>query len=160
MDKVLSCCFSGHRSIPAKNLSKLQFLLFQETERLIQIGVNHFITGGAVGFDTLAALTVIELRRKYPQIALELALPCKDQCRKWPKEDILQYQKILGLANKVIFLAEHYYRGCMQNRNRYMVDNSNYCICYCIQNTGGTAYTARYAGRQNKTVINLGGQLS
>lgn len=160
MDKALSCCFSGHRSILNEDLPKIGSLFFQETKRLIQSGVDHFITGGALGFDTLAALAIIELRREYPQIALELALPCKDQCRKWSKEDILQYQNILSLADKVVFLAEHYYRGCMQKRNRYMVDNSDYCICYCIQHTGGTAYTVRYAEQQNKTVINLKGQFS
>lgn len=74
MDKILSCCFSGHRSISDEDLPKIRFLLLQETERLIQIEVNHFIAGGAVGFDTLAALTIIELRKEYPRIALELAL--------------------------------------------------------------------------------------
>lgn len=157
MDRTLSCCFSGHRSILDEDFPKIEFLLFQETERLIQGGVDHFITGGALGFDTLAALTVIELRREYPQIALELALPCKNQCRRWSKENVLQYQNILSLADKVVFLAEHYYRGCMQKRNRYMVDNSDYCICYCIRHTGSTAYTVRYAEQQNKTVINLKG---
>lgn len=103
MDRTLSCCFSGHRSILDEDFPKIEFLLFQETERLIQGGVDHFITGGALGFDTLAALTVIELRREYPQIALELALPCKNQCRRWSKENVLQYQNILSLADNPVF---------------------------------------------------------
>ena len=26
-------------------------------------------------------------------------------------------------------------------RNHYMVDNSLYCVCYLVNQTGGTAYT-------------------
>lgn len=57
------------------------------------------------------------------------------------------------LANDTICLSEH--RGCMHKRNRYMVDNSNYCICCLTEEKDGTAYTVSYAKKQNLKIINL-----
>ena len=43
----------------------------------------------------------------------------------------------------------------MHKRNRYLVDNSRYCIAYLNQNTGGTYYTVNYAIDNHVQVINL-----
>ena len=45
-----------------------------------------------------------------------------------------QHEHIKSSADEVIC----YHRGCMQRRNRYMVDHSSVCICYQTQDTGGT----------------------
>ena len=37
--------------------------------------------GGALGFDTLAAQTVLDMKKEYPQLRLILVLPCEDQTR-------------------------------------------------------------------------------
>lgn len=54
----------------------------------------------------------------------------------------------LNFVYKVVYTAEHYYRGCMFKRNRHLVDNSSVCICYLTSDHGGTAYTVRYAQSQ------------
>ena len=46
----------------------------------------------------------------------------------------------------------------MIKRNRYLVDNSSLCICYLTRQTGGTAYTVRYAESKGVTVLNLSKQ--
>ena len=38
-------------------------------------------------------------------------------------------------ANEVIYASEHYTRGCMQRRNRFMVDRSAVCVAYCTRAT-------------------------
>ena len=43
---------------------------------ITEYGVNTFIDGGALGFDTIAAETVIEMREKYQNIKLVMYLPC------------------------------------------------------------------------------------
>lgn len=122
---------------------------------LIKNGVIYFGSGGAIGFDTLAALTVLELKKHYPQIKLIMILPCRNQELKWSEKDKKQYYNLLERCDKKTYVSEHYYRGCMHKRNRYLVDNSHYCIAYLNKETGGTYYTVNYAIANQLEVINI-----
>ena len=108
-----------------------------------------------MGFDTLAAQTVLLLKQRYPWIKLILVLPCKDQAKRWSAQEIEEYERIKSLADKVVYTSEHYYSGCMHKRNRHLVDNSSLCVSYLTEKTGGTAYTVEYAAKNNLTVINV-----
>lgn len=124
-------------------------------EEAIQSGYLYFGTGGALGFDTLAAKAVLKLKHKYPQIKLILVLPCKSQTRGWPQADIDEYERIKQQADKVVYTSEEYFNGCMQKRNRHLVDGSSLCIAYLTKETGGTAYTVKYAKKNGVIVVNL-----
>jgi uncharacterized phage-like protein YoqJ len=150
-----TCCFTGHRNIPAGDYEFISNQLEGEIINLIKKDVIYFGAGGALGFDTIAALAVLKLKVKYPQIKLILVLPCKEQADKWSWDDKKLYNKILYKADKIKYTSEHYTRHCMFIRNRHLVDNSGYCICYLTQNTGGTAYTVSYAMQNNLKTINL-----
>ena len=52
---------------------------------VITEGVTDFYDGGAIGFDMLAAETVIELKTEYPDIKLHMLLPCpaNEQIKGW-----------------------------------------------------------------------------
>ena len=113
----------------------------------IEQGYRYFGCGGALGFDTLAAQTVLELKNEYPQIRLILVLPCRDQTRDWKEADIAEYERIMKAAD--------YYSGCMHKRNRHLVDNSSLCICYLTEQSGGTVYTVNYARSQGLKIINV-----
>lgn len=153
-----TCCFTGHRNIPQEEKEAMTSRLEEIIARLFQAGITRFVAGGAMGFDTLAAQAVLRLRQKYPEIQLLLALPCRSQTRGWSAEHIAQYEAIKAQANDVVYTAQDYSRGCMQKRNRYMVDNSSVCVCYCTRGKGGTAYTVRYAEKKGLPVINIGRQ--
>ncbi len=153
--KNQTCCFTGHRSIPLSERRKIQKRLEAEVVRLILGGVRYFAAGGALGFDTLAALTILHLKKTYPNIYLILVLPCKEQTRNWPDKDKKIYNQILSKADKVTYTSEHYYDGCMQKRNRHLIDNSGFCVCYLTKSTGGTAYTVDYAKKHGLRIINL-----
>ena len=56
---------------------------------------------------------------------------------------------------KVVWTSEEYTRDCMFKRNRHLVDNSSLCICYLTKDTGGTAYTVRYARSKGKIIVNV-----
>ena len=141
-------CFTGHRIIPSEKRASLFAHLTDVITSLLEAGYRYFGAGGALGFDTLAAQAVLQLRTEYPQIRLILVLPCKEQTRGWLAADVDTYIEILHQADKVVYTAEHYYRGCMFKRNRHLVDNSSVCICYLTSDHGGTAYTVRYAQSQ------------
>ena len=122
---------------------------------LIHKGVRYFGAGGALGFDTFAAQIVLELKNEHPQIKLILVLPCADQSAHWSAEDIRSYEAIRAGADKVVCLSDHYYHGCMHERNRHLVNHSGYCICYLSSDSGGTAYTVAYAKAQGLVVMNI-----
>lgn len=121
----------------------------------IDRGYENFITGGAMGFDTMAACRVIAARKRYGGIRLILALPCRTQTEKWPMEDVKLYRRILGMADEAIYLADFYSRECYYVRNDWMVDHSQVCISYLTKNRGGTLYTVNRARRAGLTVCNL-----
>ena len=124
--KEKTCCFTGHRDIPADAYQ----LIFNKTEEmvenLIKKGYLYFGAGGALGFDTIAAFVVLKLKERYPDVRLILVLPCLAQTR-----------------------------GCMHKRNRHLVDNSSACICYLTKDSGGTAYTVEYARNKGLLVKNI-----
>lgn len=154
---ILVCCFTGHRKIPKTEISILYKHLQAAIKFSIQQGVTDFYAGGALGFDTLAAQAVLKARRFHPQIRLILALPCRNQDVRWKEADRLLYASIMQRADEVIYLSERYTRGCLFERNRYLIDHCDICICYCKSGEGGTAYTVHYAERKGIPVLNLAG---
>ena len=151
-----TCCFTGHRRIPEEEREALAGRLEETLVGLIREGVRWFGAGGALGFDTLAAQTVLRLRERYPQIRLILVLPCPEQDRGWRAEDVRVYREIFARADKTVYVSPRYIKGCMHRRNRHLVDHSGVCVCYLTQSTGGTAYTVDYARARGLRVINLG----
>lgn len=154
--KENSCCFTGHRNINKSILPKLKDCLVDNILKLIEQGITDFYAGGAFGFDTLASLVIIKLKKTYPRVRLILVLPCLNQTAKWKNEkDIEIYNKILSKADDIVYISNEYTDTCMLERNRYMVDNSSYCICYLNRTFGGTAYTYNYAKDKGSSIINL-----
>lgn len=149
-------CFTGHRKIPPEQVDTLAQRLKATLIQLIKDGYLYFGAGGALGYDTLAAQTVLELKKQYPDVKLILVLPCLSQTRGWSARDIEIYEDIKNRADKVVYTSQEYTKGCMHKRNRHLVDNSSVCVCYLTESTGGTAYTVDYAHKNNLTVINLG----
>jgi uncharacterized phage-like protein YoqJ len=153
--KEKTVCFTGHRTIPMLKKWKIEKKLKETLEALIENGYCYFGAGGALGFDTIAAQTVLGLKKKHPEIKLILVLPCKNQTRGWEEKDVSVYESIIEQADKVVYTQEHYDRGCMFKRNRHLVDNSSVCVAYLTEEKGGTAYTVNYANQKGVKVINI-----
>lgn len=155
-NKIKTVCFTGHRSIPKNSAIYLPARLKSLLEEMIARGACCFRTGGAIGFDTVAALCVLELREKHPHIKLELILPCRDQTRNWGETDKKVYNYILSQAATVEYVTDTYTSWCMHERNRRLVNGSQVCIAYLERSHGGSAYTFGYALESGLEVINLG----
>ncbi|MBQ7760965.1 MAG: DUF1273 family protein [Clostridia bacterium] len=152
MAKSNTCCFTGHRVLPRDFTSDC---LMRGIEYLINQGVDTFITGGAIGFDTKAAQAVLEAKKKYPNIKLHIYVPCRNQDKKWNIKDKIAYQSLLKKADHVDINDKEYYDGCMLERNRKMVDASSYCIAYYNGSRSGTGSAVAYAKKQGVTVFNI-----
>lgn len=148
------CCFSGHREISLTERRQLSSKLKEIINDLVKTkGVTAFRCGGALGFDTIAALYVLELKNEVPDVNLIIDVPHRSQPSAWNETDKQIYEYILNHADKVNIISEKYYKGCMQYRNRYMVDKSDYVVVYVKKTGGGSYYTACYAEANDKNVI-------
>ena len=156
IEKSKVACFSGHRKLP-QSYNELRTKLKKEIIGLIEGGVTFFGAGGAWGFDMLAEETVLQLKESYPNIRLILVLPCppEQQTLKWNQNQRQIYYEILERADKVRVLSPQYTNDCMLVRNRYLVDNSGYLVCYLREQYGGTAYTVEYARKQGLHIVQL-----
>lgn len=145
------CAFTGHRILTddfdpdvLKNVIK----------NLAKTGVKKFLCGMAVGFDMEAAKAVLSLKKKY-KLELVACLPCEGQSAKFSDKNKELYDGILKECDEIITLAPAYVSGCMQKRDRYLVDNCDVLVCFLRRNSGGTYYTVNYAKRKDKKIIEL-----
>ncbi|MCL2083953.1 MAG: DUF1273 domain-containing protein [Oscillospiraceae bacterium] len=148
----ITCCFTGHRKLPKDKTEKIQNRLELEIVSLIRQGVVFFRNGGGAGFDLMAASAVIKARERNPAVKLIMVLPCRDQPERWYDKKI--YDHILKQADEIVYASDKYHNGCMRVRNRSLVNQSRYCVCYLVKPAGGTFYTVNYAMKKNLKIIN------
>lgn len=156
------CAFTGHRpqSLPFgfdesdERCTALKSVMQEQIVKLIENkGVTHFITGMALGVDIYAAEIVLNLKARYPHITLESAIPCETQAVKWSVAARERYYNIAAKCDKETMLQREYTPGCMEKRNRYMVDHADYILAVWNGSPSGTGKTVRYAHQQGKPVI-------
>ena len=136
-----ACVFTGHRELPKDfSIERLK----QAIITLLDNGVRVFYNGMAIGFDLLAAETLLQVRKNYEGVKLIACIPCYNQEKSFPAADKKRYAEILKRADEQVLLAEHYFQGCMQIRDKYMVDKADVMIAYCHKEKGGAAFTVKY----------------
>ena len=147
------CAFTGHR------LQKMPFGFNEDDPRciafkaqlraaiedLIGHGYAHFISGGALGMDMFAAEAVMDLKRDYPWVILEMAVPFEAQPAKWSQEYQNRYYRLMDDADIITCISRQYTKSCLFRRNRYLVDNADILLAAYDGQPGGTAMTVGYA---------------
>ena len=158
-----SCCFTGHR--PGKlpwgeeeqdpRCLRLKRILEQAVRFAYeQRGKRHFLCGMAMGSDLYFAETVLQLRNQLP-ITLEAVIPCPSQANAWPEQQRLRYRRLMEECDEETLIQHHYDPGCMQRRNRYMVDHSSFLIAVHDGLPGGTRQTIEYALRRELEILDI-----
>ena len=143
-----ACCLTGHRALPP---SFDKNALYYKLEEQIRGGCDTFLCGMAQGFDLLALECLAELKQKY-KFYIEACVPFKGQERAFPPAEREKYRNLLSWCDRETVLFESYRNGCYLIRDRYMVDCADFVLAYCTKQTGGTAYTVRYAKEKNLPV--------
>ena len=99
---------------------------------------------------------VLELRSRRPGITLEAAIPCEEQAARWRERDRSRYFRLMEQCDFETMVQHRYTSGCMQRRDRYMVDHAGLLIAaYDGMTLGGTMYTLTYAMRQGLETLIL-----
>ena len=144
---------TGHRPDKLGGYSDAIFNKLVGVAKLAIKDADKVISGMALGWDLAIAQAAIDL--DIPFIA---AVPFKGQECKWPKQTQLKYQEILSKAEKVVYVCEGGYAPYkMQERNKWMVDNSDILVALWNGTPGGTANCISYAEKQNKVIENYWG---
>ena len=149
------CSFSGHRVIEPLHLREISPLIMRAINYAYENGVRIFVTGGAIGFDTLAARQVILFKMSHPDVRLHLIAPCINQADNWTAQQRLAYEFVLQNSDHVEYVCDEYKKGCMQIRNRRLAEECDMLVTYFSRQNTGTGQTVRMAEKMGKTVFNL-----
>lgn len=156
--KSQTACFTGHRQIPPGSEQKIKTRLRYLLDEMVASGYRYFGVGGSYGFDMLVTEYLLERREQghgwWKGIKIIVVCPFKGYWKAWPEETQRRLFVLLKQVDKVVYVSEENSKEAYLKRNRHLVDNSSMCISYCTRNTGGTAYTIRYAHRQGVPVKN------
>ena len=169
-----TCCVIGHRKITdnevIRSLIKNEVIYLTEAKN-----VDTFIFGSKSQFDNLCYKIITDLKKtRYPFLC-RVAYVTKGQFVVLEEErerfenvlnkisggtveisafDRIEYHKILDKSGKASYVE----------RNRLMIDASDYCIFYYDENrrpphgNSGTALAYAYATKKRKTIIDLFGE--
>lgn len=164
--------FTGHRpeklygyNLKSEKYKKLEEVLINQLRNIIlEHKSDIFISGGALGFDTLAFDCVKFLQKEF-DIHQLLAIPFEKQAIKWSKASVSKYRHMKEEANVVYVdtLPEYkvrntdecsYHPAKMQKRNEYMVDKCKILVaCWNGDKSGGTYNCISYAMKNNKKIL-------
>lgn len=162
MDIQKTCCFTGHRPKTLPFLEQEEHPKYKELEKLWnrelqtlieEKGVRHFISGMAIGFDLFAAEKILNLKKTYPDITLEAAVPHTDQAERWNRRQKEKYAKILKQCDQVTQIQDAYTPDCFGKRNQYMVDHSAYVLAVWNGKLSGTGKTVKRARDKKRKLI-------
>lgn len=145
INKKYTCGITGHRRIN-------QMLDKKKVEErlkniILNYGVDTFLIGMAVGFDTFCFNVLDQMKREI-NLRIIACVPCLDQDKNFNFFQKSEYQKLLKKADEIIVLSEEYTPYCMLKRNRFIVDNSSVLLAYLKEEKGGTKYTVDYAEKK------------
>ena len=134
---------------------EFKFRLRDSLEYLIGRGYVDFLSGGALGFDQMAAEIVLSLREKYPWIRLIMVIPYDGQADKWTEDQRRRWLGIIEASDRVIHISHAYDKGVFFRRNHYMVEQADLLLAAYDGQPGGTAGTVAYAKRHGVRVVRL-----
>lgn len=106
MAETKAWCLAGPERVPDSEVVRLAADLEAAVRRLAAQGVLWFWAGGALGFDTLAELTVMKVREQTPAVRLGLLLPGRDQAAGWHPANAAVYNLIRSRADAVEYAGE------------------------------------------------------
>lgn len=151
INKAKAVAITGHRILHGDfDVNKLKKLL----TKFVDKDFNVFLVGMALGFDAIC-FQVLEEIRKERDIKIIACIPCLNQDYRFTVKQKQEYQRMVESADEKIVLSEEYYSGCMQKRNRFMVENCSVVLAYLKRDYGGTAYTVKYARKLNIPIVEI-----
>ena len=142
---MIVCTFFGHSECYGLDAAALRSAI----EDLINRGVTEFLVGHQGQFDGMVHSCLVQLKKVHPHIRFSV---------------VLAYMPTQKTENDLYAGCSIYPEGmelgpprfAIERRNKWMIEQSGYCLCYVNRTWGGAYKFARMAKRRGLTVINLG----
>ena len=139
---MAACTFFGHRDCPSSIKGKLH----EEIDQLIcNRGVDTFYVGTQGNFDRMAYTALKGLRERNSHIKIYRVLAYMPKLGDTDTYDTIVPE---GIENA-------HPRYAIVHRNNWMIDRSDYVICYVTRPTGGAYQTVERAKKKGKIMIHL-----
>lgn len=162
----LSAAFTGYRisKLPfeptAENIARLKAKLTEAVSVLYSKGCRTFYSGMCNGVDVWGAEAVLEFKKDFPDVSLVCAVPFEGHADNLKGAELESYRRITHNASRVDILKGRItYREmarAFNERNKYMVDNSDALIAVCNKDSltpGGTANTVKMAQKKGIEIL-------
>ncbi len=151
MSSEHTCCFIGHRRMDSTEnlIAKINKLI---EHLIVYNGVTTFIFGSRSEFNDLCLSAVTQFKDRFPNIArvyIRAEYPIiTDEYEAFLLQsyESTYYPREIKGAGRAVYVE----------RNRHMIDVSNYCVFYynhAAKPTGGTALAYNYAVRKQKNIL-------
>ena len=108
-----------------------------------------------MGTDIWAAEIVLDRKKKNKNLHLICALPHSGFENRRNFTEKIRFSKIIKKADLVKEINDHYFTGCYQVRNEWMVDRSNLVIAVFNGQKSGTKNTVDYAIKKGININNV-----
>ena len=139
----MTVTFCGHGDLSYSN--DIKKILYEVLEKLIKEGANEFLLGGYGSFDMLAAHTINDLKKKYPDIRSVFVMPYLNRNYDTALYDETIYPDIEHIPKRLAIIK----------RNEYMADAADVVVAYVYHDWGGATKMLKYAKKRVKRVINI-----
>ncbi len=142
-----ACCFFGHRDI----FDSVDDFLYNKICELIEKeNVTEFLVGDHGDFDKASSSAVRKAKLIHGNIKLTLVRPYfSDELNNNKDFYKTLYDDVVIPAEA----AQSHFKAAITNRNKWMIDQSDFCIFYVLRENGG-AYTAlKYAKEKGKSIF-------
>lgn len=143
------CTFCGHSN---KSYYDIYDQLKTEIIKMADRGVTTFFSGGYGDFDLTCIAAVGEIKKDFPRIKNYIVLAYRDETH------ISKYEFICNRYNaETLYTLEDYVipKFAITQRNKWMVDNSDYMIAFVDYTWGGAYTTLKYAKRKNSNILKI-----
>ena len=141
MSKENTAVFIGHNECYGVTSEQIKEAIVS----LIDKGVTEFLSGGQGGFDRLCGRCVYEVKKQYPYINNYLVIP-------YLSFNVYNQE----LFDTIIYpdgFEKYHFKAAIPARNKFMVDNANYAICYVNHGWGGAAKTYERAKKKGLNIF-------
>lgn len=145
-----TCCFAGHREIADRDVENSIKKIAEDL--IVTQNVKTFLVGHYGRFDACCHSVIQKLKKVYQDISLDLVIPyLTNEINEYKELYYQNYDRIL-IADMPLNTPRKFQ---IIQANFYMIDSSDYLICYINRSFGGAAQTYRYAKRKNLTIFNI-----